>query len=83
MEKHLSVLTQALNKANQAGAFTLQESAMVANSLGVITQVFQSQAKESSIEKAREEARQKNQDKSTELEEGLVEVAEKPQEKSN
>lgn len=40
MEQHLNVLSQALNKANQAGAFNLQESAIIANSLGAIIQVL-------------------------------------------
>jgi len=59
MEKHLNVLNQALNKANKEGAFTLQESAMVANSLAVVVQALQP-AKANPIEQAREEARSRN-----------------------
>ena len=92
MEKHLNVLNQALNKANQSGAFTLQESAIIAQSLEVVAQIVQNQAKASPIEQAREEARNKrqtepleNQNKGTEAkDEAPMEVVSKDtQEKSN
>ena len=57
MEKHLQVLSQALNKANLAkDVFTLQEAAIVMQSLGAIAQELQPNP----IEDAREEAKEKN-----------------------
>jgi hypothetical protein len=53
MEKHLQVLSQALNKANLNGAYTMQESAIIMQSLGVIAQAFQPNP----IADAREEAK--------------------------
>lgn len=55
MEQHLQVLSQALNKANQTGSFTLNESAMVANSLNAVTQFIKRNQKEDAIEAARKE----------------------------
>ena len=57
MEKQLSILTQALNKANQGGVFNLQESAVVAQALSTVAQYVEreeskkGQAKVSPIEK--------------------------------
>tara|TARA_R110000851_G_scaffold27764_7_gene77904 strand:- start:2648 stop:2881 length:234 start_codon:yes stop_codon:yes gene_type:complete len=38
MKNQLSILTQALNKANQGGVFNLQESAVVAQALSTVAQ---------------------------------------------
>lgn len=59
MEKHLNVLSQALNKANIAGAFNLQESAIVAASLGAVIQALGVKPS-NPIEEARAEAKAKN-----------------------
>lgn len=59
MEKHLQVLSQALNKANQSGSFSLQESAIVAQALGAVLQHFQVD-EVNPIEEARAEAKGKN-----------------------
>lgn len=56
MEQHLNVLSQALNKANQAGAFNLQESAVVAQALGAVIQALGTK-QPNPIEMAREEAK--------------------------
>ena len=56
MEQHLNVLSQALNKANQAGAFNLQESAIVAQALGAVIQAL-TPSKPNPIEVARAEAK--------------------------
>ena len=60
MEKHLNVLNQALNKANQSGAFTLNESAIIAQALSAVAQALQPNP----IEKARAEAKENRQNKS-------------------
>lgn len=59
MEKHLNVLSQALNKANQAGAFNLQESAIVAQSLGAVIQALGAD-QPNPIEEARAAAKAQN-----------------------
>lgn len=56
MEKHLNVLSQALNKANQSGAFNLQESAVVAQALGAVIQALTT-SQPNPIEVARAEAK--------------------------
>jgi len=38
MKQQLEVLAQALNKANLAGAFTLEEASLVSNTLGQVGQ---------------------------------------------
>ena len=58
IENHLNVISQALNKANQAGAFSLQDSAVIAQSLGAVLNVFK-QPEPNPIEEAREEAKEK------------------------
>lgn len=75
MEKHLNVLSQALNKANQQGAFTLQESAMISQSLSAIVQSVANQVKSKSLEEVRAEARE-SRDKNTPVEELPVTGAE-------
>lgn len=58
MEKHLQVVSQALNKANLNGAFTLQESAIIMQAFGALAQELQP-AEPTPIEDARKEAQMK------------------------
>jgi len=77
MKQHLDVLSQALDKANQRGAFTLQESAVIANSLGAIIQQFVPQdAKSNPIEEARaaEKAKREQEDSNTEPQDAPMEA---------
>ena len=53
MEQHLSVLTQALNKANQAGAFNLNEATLVSQALSYVTQFVKGAERAQEIQRER------------------------------
>jgi len=51
MKQHLEVLAQALNKANQSGAFTLNESSIISNSLNQVAGYVDSKMKQEESKK--------------------------------